>query len=579
MKRQILTLVLAGFLGGMMSRWAIAEQTIVFKNGRILTVDAAFSEVSTLAIRGERVIAVGESEVAEVIRGRDEVKVVDLGGRMVLPGLMDSHSHPVGAATFEHDHPVPDITNIEQLLAYIRSRAEALPEGTLIAVSQVFITRLHEQRYPTRAELDAAAPRHPVRFSTGPDSMLNSLAMRLAGIDRNYRLQEGHPGLVEKDANGEPTGLLRSVSVNLPAAKTSKPLTADDTVAALKALFRDYNSVGLTTIADRGASASNITHYQKLKESGDLSVRLRLSHTFGVGGQWITTERAIDEILQHPLCKGDAWLKIVGTKVWLDGGMLTGSALMQDPWGVSAIYGITDPEYRGTLKIPREDLVRMVRKVAAGGLQFTAHSVGDGAVAMLLGVYEELGKELPIAETRPCLTHSNFMALESIAKAAALGVVADIQPVWFYLDGRTLLRQFGNARMSRFQPLHRLVEAGVKFGGGSDHMQKIGSMRSINPYNPWLGMSTAVARLTRGMDEPLHPEEALSRAEAIRMYTSWNAHVLKMEKETGSLERGKLADLIVIDRDILSCPADEIRETRVLSTWVGGREVWRSPGE
>ena len=570
---------LAGIFAGVLLPRGIAEQTVVFRNGRILTVDAAFSEVSSIAVRGERVVAVGETEVAEAIRGQEAVKEVDLGGRMVLPGLMDSHVHPVGAATFEHDHPVPDITNIAQLLAYIRARAEALPEGTLISVSQVFITRLDEQRYPTRAELDGAAPRHPVRFSTGPDSMLNSLAMRLAGIDRSYRLQEGHPGLVEKDSAGEPTGLLRSVSVNLPAAKPSKPITAEDTRAALKALFRDYNSVGLTTIADRGASASAMTHYQKLKESGELSVRLRLSHTFGVGGQWRTTERAIDEILQHPLCQEDAWLKIVGTKVWLDGGMLTGSALMQDPWGVSAIYGITDPEYRGTLKIPREDLVRMVRKVASGGLQFTAHSVGDGAVAMLLGVYEELAKELPIAETRPCLTHSNFMAPASIAKAAALGVVADIQPIWFYLDGRTLLRQFGDARMSRFQPLHRLVEAGVKFGGGSDHMQKIGSLRSINPYNPWLGMATAVTRRTRGMDEPLHPEEALSRADAVRMYTSWNAHVLRMETQAGSLEKGKLADLIVIDRDILGCPPEEIRETRVLSTWVGGREVWRAPGE
>jgi predicted amidohydrolase YtcJ len=579
MKRQFLQLAFAGFLSGIAAPLGFAEHTVVFKNGRILTVDAAFSEVASLAIRGERVVAVGDAEVAEAIRGKDDVKVVDLGGRMVLPGLMDSHSHPVGAATFEHDHPVPDITNIAQLLAYIRSRAEALPEGTLISVAQVFITRLDEQRYPTRAELDAAAPRHPVRFSTGPDSMLNSLAMRLAGIDRNYRLQEGHPGLVEKDSAGEPTGLLRSVSVNLPAAKPTKPLTAEDTMAALRVLFRDYNSVGLTTIADRGASASNITHYQKLKETGELSVRLRLSHTFGVGGQWITTERAIDEILQHPLCKEDAWLKIVGTKVWLDGGMLTGSALMQDPWGVSAIYGITDPEYRGTLKIPREDLIRMVRKVASAGLQFTAHSVGDGAVAMLLGVYEELAKEMPISETRPCLTHSNFMAPESIAKAATLGVVADIQPIWFYLDGRTLLRQFGDVRMSRFQPLHRLVEAGVKFGGGSDHMQKVGSLRSINPYNPWLGMATAVTRRTRGMDDPLHPEEALSRVEAVRMYTSWNAHVLRMEKQAGSLEKGKLADLIVIDRDILSCPPEEIRETRVLSTWVGGRNVWRAAGE
>jgi hypothetical protein len=310
-----------------------------------------------------------------------------------------------------------------------------------------------------------------------------------------------------------------------------------------------------------------------------LSVRLRLSHTFGVGGQWRTTERAIEEILQHPLCREDPWLQIVGTKVWLDGGMLTGSALMLEPWGVSAMYGITDPGYRGTLKIAREDLVRMVRKVAAGGLQFTAHSVGDGAVALLLGVYEELAAEMPVAATRPCLTHSNFLAPESIAKAAALGVVADIQPIWFYLDGRTLLRQFGVERMARFQPLQRLVQAGVRFGGGSDHMQKIGSLRSVNPYNPWLGIETAVTRRARGLDDPLHAEEALSRPEALRMYTSWNAQVLRMEKDAGSLETGKRADLILIDRDILSCPAGEIRNTRVLSTWVGGREVWRAPGE
>jgi hypothetical protein len=566
---------LAGFAANSLH----AQGLVVFRNGRILTVDASFSEASTMAIRGDRIVALGEASVAEVVRGQKDVKTVDLGGRVMLPGLMDSHAHPVGAATFEHDHPVPDINNIAQLLAYIRSRAQALPEGTLISVSQVFITRLEEQRYPTRAELDEAAPRHPVRFSTGPDSMLNSMAMRLAGIDRNHKLPEGHPGLIEKDANGEPTGLLRSVSATLPAAKASRPLSSEGTRALMRDLFKDYNTVGLTTVADRGASSSSIEHYQKLRESGELSVRLRLSHTFGVGGQWRTTERAIDAILEHPLRKDDPWLQIVGTKVWLDGGMLTGSALMLDPWGVSAIYGITDPEYRGTLKIPREDLVRMVRKVASGGLQFTAHSVGDGAVSTLLGVYEELASELPIGATRPCLTHSNFMSPESITKAAALGVVADIQPIWFYLDGRTLLRQFGDARMSRFQPLHRLAVAGVRFGGGSDHMQKIGSLRSINPYNPWLGMATAVTRRARGMDEPLHPEEALTRQEALRMYTSWNAYILRMEKDAGSLEVGKLADLIVIDRDVLTCSPDEIRDTRVLSTWVGGREVWRAPGE
>jgi predicted amidohydrolase YtcJ len=237
--------------------------------------------------------------------------------------------------------------------------------------------------------------------------------------------------------------------------------------------------------------------YKSLLDSNALTVRLRLSHTFSTGGQWRTTESVLDEILKHPLCQPNPMLQIIGTKIWLDGGMLTGSALMQEPWGVSSIYGITDKEYRGVQRTPSENLVKMVKKVADAGLQFTAHSVGDGAVKLLLDVYEAVDKEKPIAASRPCLTHSNFMTPESVAKAGRLGVVVDMQPIWFYLDGATLLKQFGNERMSRFQPLRSLFDAKVAVGGGSDHMQKIGSLRSINPYNPWLGMWIAIARKSR----------------------------------------------------------------------------------
>jgi predicted amidohydrolase YtcJ len=257
--------------------------------------------------------------------------------------------------------------------------------------------------------------------------------------------------------------------------------------------------------------------------------------------------------------------------------MLTGSALMQEPWGVSNIYGITDKEYRGVQRTPSEHLAKMVKKVAAAGLQFTAHSVGDGAVKLLLDVYEAVDRETPIAASRPCLTHSNFMTPESVAKAGRLGVVVDMQPIWFYLDGATLLKQFGNERMSRFQPLRSLFDAKVTVGGGSDHMQKIGSLRSINPYNPWLGMWITIARKSRFLSESLHPEAGLSREEAIRMYTINNAQVLFLEKEAGSLEVGKRADFVIIDRDILTCPLDDIKSTQVHETWLNGRKVWSAP--
>jgi len=216
----------------------------------------------------------------------------------------------------------------------------------------------------------------------------------------------------------------------------------------------------------------------------------------------------------------------------------------------------------------------MVSMVARKGLQFTAHSVGDGAVKTLIDVYEEVNKEFPIRDSRSCVTHCNFMQPESIAKAAKLGICIDMQPIWLNMDGRTLMGHFGNERMAMFQPLRACFDQKVIVGGGSDHMQKIGSFRSINPYNPWLGMWTSITRQARKLDKPVHPENALTREEAVRLYTSNNAYVLKLEKDTGSIEKGKLADLILIDRDLLTCPIEDMPYTNVLKTWLGGKVVF-----
>jgi len=556
----------------------LAGPLTVFSNGKIVTVDDAFSITDTMAVEGERIVALGAPAKA-LAAERADAQRVDLGGRMVLPGLMDSHAHPVGAATMEFDHPVPDIEDIPQLLDYIGSRAKALPEGALIGISQIFITRLKEQRYPTREELDRAAPQHPVQFSTGPDSMLNSRALQLAGIDRDFKVPAGSTGVVVFDARGEPTGLMHAFSPKINAKTIRARPDAAQTLELVKKLFADYNRVGLTTIADRGASQGNIEVYQALRDAQALTVRLRLSHTFSTGSVWRTTELALEEIIRHPLRKPDPMLQIIGTKIWLDGGMLTGSALMREPWGVSRIYGITDPDYRGVQRTPSEHLAKMVRKVAGAGLQFTAHSVGDGAVQLLLDVYDEVNKDTPLRDTRPCITHGNFIAPDSIAQAARLGAVIDLQPIWFHLDGATLLRQFGHERMSRFQPLRALFDARVPVGGGSDHMQKIGSLRSINPYNPWLGMWIAVARQCRFQDAPLHLAGGLTREEAIRLYTSNNAKILFLEKEAGSLEPGKRADFIILDRDVLTCPLEDLKTTQVRETWLDGKRIWAAePG-
>jgi predicted amidohydrolase YtcJ len=166
------------------------------------------------------------------------------------------------------------------------------------------------------------------------------------------------------------------------------------------------------------------------------------------------------------------------------------------------------------------------------------------------------------------------MSIEAIDKMKALGVVADLQPAWLYLDAPTLRRQFGDERMTWFQPLKSLFKAGVTAGGGSDHMQKIGSLRSVNPYNPFLGMWTTITRQSKGSTQPLHTEQALSREQAIRFYTINNAKLMFLEKDTGSLEPGKRADFIVLDTDLLNCPVDAIRDTKCSRTYVDGKLVF-----
>jgi predicted amidohydrolase YtcJ len=549
---------------------------LILRNGKVVTADPEFSVRQAIAVAGERILRVGSDE--EVLRAAGpRTRIVDLAGKTVLPGLMDSHVHATSACMTEFDHPIPPMRGIEDVLAHVRDRADALEDGEWIVLEQVFITRLAERRYPTREELDRAAPRNPVLFSTGPDASLSSLALERSGIGKGFEIQDGGPGRVEKDPRtGEPTGILRSATRLVKVKRPEKEPGEDDRLRRLAELIRDYNSSGITAIADRNAGDEAAELYSALRRRGELTARVFLSRAVDAQKPLDEVLARIREIAREPLrTSGDATLRTGGIKVFLDGGMLTGSAYLREPWGKSAIYSIDDPEYRGVLFIPPDRLLAMVRAAAEAGLQFTAHSVGDGAVHALLDAYEEAAKTLPIAATRPCITHSNFMSREAVEKLAKLGVVLDVQPIWLHLDGATLAAQFGRDRLRWFQPLRSIAAAKGIAGGGSDHMQKVGSLRSVNPYNPFLGMWIAISRRALGLSEPLVPEEALSREQAVRLYTTNNAWILGLEKEAGSLEAGKLADLIVIDRDVLSCPVDEIRETAVLETYVGGRLVPR----
>lgn len=564
-------------LFGLAPLLAWADPNLILHNGKVVTVDREFSIAEAVAISGDRITAVGTNGEVRSLAASN-TRMVDLEGKTVLPGLIDTHTHPLGAALYEFDHAVPDMETVADVLHYFRQRARVVPEGSWIRLQQVFITRLREQRYPTRAELDEAAPKHAAYFRTGPDASLNSLALELSGIDKDFRIPQGELGRIEREADGEPTGIIRSGAHLIKFEESQRAPTREDQLRRLKELLAAYNQIGLTSIADRNASPEAVGLYEELLGRNELTARVFVSAAINAQAPLEDIEASIAKLARHPRHRYGPMLWLRGIKFFLDGGMLTGSAYMREPWGVSEVYSITDPNYRGLRFVPPGKTYAILRLALRHGLQPTAHCVGDGAVHALIDAYGEIDDEFRVRDMRPCITHANFMSPEAVERMAEIGIVADLQPAWLERDGATLLKQFGEARLRYFQPYKSLRDAGVIVGGGSDHMQKIGDMRSINPYNPFFGMWVALTRQPRWTDVTLQPEQRITRQDAIRLYTANSAYITFTEDEKGSLEAGKLADLIVLDRDILECPVEDVKRIRVERTYLGGRLVHEAGG-
>ena len=564
-------------LFGLAPLLAWADPSLILHSGKVVTVDREFSIAEAVAISGDRITAVGKNGEVRSLAASN-TRLVDLEGKTVLPGLIDTHTHPLGAALYEFDHAVPDMETVADVLEYFRRRARVVPEGSWIRLQQVFITRLREQRYPTRAELDEAAPKHAAYFRTGPDASLNSLALELSGIDKDFRIPQGELGRIEREADGEPTGIIRSGAHLIKFEESQRAPTREDQLRRLKELLAAYNQIGLTSIADRNASPEAVELYEELLGRDELTARVFVSAAIDAQDPLEDIEASIAKLARHPRRRYGPMLWLRGIKFFLDGGMLTGSAYMREPWGVSDVYSITDPNYRGLRFVPPGKTYAILRLALRHGLQPTAHCVGDGAVHALIDAYGEIDDEFRVRDMRPCITHANFMSPEAVERMAEIGIVADLQPAWLERDGATLLKQFGEARLRYFQPYKSLRDAGVIVGGGSDHMQKIGDMRSINPYNPFFGMWVALTRQPRWTDVTLQPEQRITRQDAIRLYTANSAYITFTEDEKGSLEVGKLADLIVLDRDILECPVEDVKRIRVERTYLGGRLVHDAGG-
>ncbi len=509
---------------------AAADSDLILHHGKIVTVDSRFSIAQAVAIKANKIVAVGAGrEILAAERG-PHTRVIDLQGRTVLPGLIDSHVHALEAGLSEFRGKLPPLDSFAAVQAYIKDQARRTPPGQWIVVPRTFPTRLHELRMPTREVLDVVTD-HPVLFDASYIVILNSMGLKVSGITRDT--PNPPRGEIVKDANGEPNGILKNAAKLVKGLNAHASFTEDEKLQALEHMLRLYVEAGLTSVGDRAVNAEQIALYQKLKAQGRLPIRAVL--TWRPDGSRPAQE-LVDAINHVPYTTGtgDDWLKFGAFKLTLDGGMTIGTAYQRHPYGPFGrqLYGKTDPDDRGQLFIPADKLLTIMRAARNRGWQLTTHDQGGGAIDAWLDCLQALDRERPIAPSRSFVMHASFQSPEAIARMQKMGLLADVQPQWLYLDGPALEKVFGHQGMRYFFPLRSYRNAGILLASGSDHMIGWDKNKAVNPYNPFLSMWIEIARRTdRG--EVLYPEERLTREEALRSHTIWAAYMQFAEQVKG----------------------------------------------
>ncbi|HUU29142.1 MAG TPA: amidohydrolase [archaeon] len=544
----------------------------IYFNGKIITVDSAFTIAQAVAVKGDRFLALGTDKEILALSG-PQTRKIDLEGRTVIPGLIEAHGHPESASLSELEEPLPNPRSLGELLDWIRQQAELKSEGEWVIHPKLFYTRLLELHPPTLEELDSVAPKNPVFLDGSFGGVINSAAMRASGITE----QTQNPGLLRDKATGKLNGSLRFTAFDLLKLPRQKEYSIAERAQALKKMFDLYHQVGFTSANSGLASPAEIELYRYMRENRMLNMRIYLNIHADFPFKDMSDEeiKKTVEALGPATGHGDEWIRTGPLKTFIDGGILTGTAFLREPWGSKAreIFGVVDPEYRGIARCTADQFARLVQAGAEAGWKMTAHSTGGGGVDLMLDAYEKVNEKSDIRPLRFSIIHGNFFTPEAISRMRKLDIIADMQPAWFYKDADAMLYILGEKRIRTFHPYKSLIKAGVIVSAGSDHMVILDDKNSINPYSPWLAMWTMVTRTTeRGT--VIIPEEAVSREEALRCYTVNNAYASFEENIKGSIEPGKLADMVVLETDFLTCPDDEIKDIEVKTTLVGGEVVF-----
>jgi len=556
-----LVLVLVGAWGMGLSPRAEETADLVLRGGKIVTMNPRQPEAEAIAIVGRRIARLGSSREIEPMIG-PRTRVIELRGRLVVPGFIESHGHLLGLGQSRLILDLRGAKSAEEVAARVAAKVREARPGEWILGRGWDQNEWPQKEFPTHDILDRVAPENPVYLTRvdGHAAWVNRRALELAGITRETADPPG--GRLLRDAEGRPTGVLIDRAMNL-VARHIPPRSREENKRALLLAIEECLRSGITSFHDAGASREAIELYKELLREGALRLRLYVM----ISGR---DEALRDEYLQRgpEIGLGEHHLTIRAIKLVADGALGSRGAALLEPYA-------DEPTNSGLLLLSEEEIFRIARRALAAGFQVNTHAIGDRANRVVLNAYERAFREFPnVTDHRFRIEHAQIVDEADIPRFARLGVIASMQAIHATSDMPWVPARLGDARTREGAYVWRKFLAhGVRIANGSD--------APVEPVNPLLGFYAAITRQDERGNPPggWYPDQRMTREEALRSFTLDAAYAAFEDSLKGSLEPGKLADLVVLSRDIMTIPPSEILRTEVDMTIVDGRIVYERPDE